>query len=290
MSLTPGRGGGKLCDKYMSHRSTYLLDIHSARPQREISLPPRARHLGVHITGYGNTVRVAEGNCCVQILVFGCNNTVIVEENVSTGCDCRIQLGDESCPVFNSTVHIGKNVRMVQANLFLLESGSGIHIGDDCLISNGVEIWCTDSHAMFSPDGDLRYGRAIHLGKSVWVGMRCLIGKNCEIADGCVVGWGSVVSGKFPVPNCLIAGAPATVRKEGIRWRYDRPDALRREKEELLAVYGDWDAPPPPSLWMKAGLYLKWAYYAAAAACSLHVGQRERRFARAAACRKRLGT
>lgn len=272
----------------MSHRSAPRVCISAHKPQKEISLPRRARHLGLEITGYGNTVRVAEGNFCAQISIFGCNNTVIVEENATTGSDCRVQLGDAGCPVFNSVVHIGKNLRMGAASIFLLESGSSVRIGDDCLLSTEVEVWCTDSHAVFAPNGELRYGREIVLGNKVWVGKRCLIGKNTVIADGCIVGWGSVVSGKFLTPNCIIAGAPAAVRKEGVSWQFRRPDEFRPEKAAELAEFADWNRPGRASLFGRIGLHCRLVYYSLAAALSRRPAAKERLQGKAAAIRERL--
>ena len=272
----------------MSHRSVPRIRITNHKPQKEISLPRKARHLGLEITGYGNTVRVAEGNFCAQISIFGCNNTVIVEENATTGSDCRVQLGDAGCPVFNSVGHIGKNIRMARATIFLLESGSSVRIGDDCMLSTDVEVWCTDSHAVFAPDGSLRYGREIVLGNKVWVGLRSLIGKNTVIADGCIVGWGSVVSGKFLTPNCIIAGSPATVRKEGVSWKHPRPDEFRPEKAAELAEFADWNRPGRSSLFGRIGLRCRLAYYALFSALSRRPASKERLQGKMAAIRERL--
>lgn len=272
----------------MSHRSSPLIRITNHKPQKEITLPRKARHFGLEITGYGNTVRVAEGNFCAQVSIYGCNNTVIVEENATTGNACRVQLGDAGCPVFNCVVHIGKNLRMSSASIFLLESGSSVRIGDNCMLSDNVQVWCTDSHSVFAPNGDLRYGREIVLGNRVWVGLHSLIGKNTVIADGCIVGWGSVVSGKFLTPNCVIAGAPAAVRKEGVSWQFPRPDSFRPEKAAELAEFADWNRPGRPSLLGRIGLRCRLVYYSLSAAFCRRPAAKERLQGKIAAIRERL--
>lgn len=59
---------------------------------------------------------------------------------------------------------------------------------------------------------------SIHIGNHVWVGAYASIMKNVYIADDCIVGWGSVVSGKFDTSNCVLAGNPAKLVRQGITW------------------------------------------------------------------------
>ena len=53
----------------------------------------------------------------------------------------------------------------------------------------------------------------IVIGRDCWIGAGTVILPGTSIAAGTIVGANSVVSGAFSQPRCLIAGAPATVRK-----------------------------------------------------------------------------
>ena len=59
--------------------------------------------------------------------------------------------------------------------------------------------------------------RNITIGDNVWIGTRVVILKGCQIPDGCIIGANSVVTGRYEKPNCIIAGNPARVVKEGYR-------------------------------------------------------------------------
>jgi acetyltransferase-like isoleucine patch superfamily enzyme len=55
------------------------------------------------------------------------------------------------------------------------------------------------------------------------------IGKNTEIGEGSVIGWGSVIpSGKFS-PRSLLAGNPASVKKQDVIWSRERPNHFLSE-------------------------------------------------------------
>ena len=47
--------------------------------------------------------------------------------------------------------------------------------------------------------------------------------KNTTIGNNCVVGTHAVVSGNFDTDNCIIAGVPAKIVKQGINWDRQRP-------------------------------------------------------------------
>ena len=53
--------------------------------------------------------------------------------------------------------------------------------------------------------------------------MNARICKNTLIPDNCIVGISSVVTKKFETKNCVIAGNPAKVVKEDIKWNRMRP-------------------------------------------------------------------
>jgi len=58
----------------------------------------------------------------------------------------------------------------------------------------------------------------IKIGNKVWIGCRTTILKGTAIADGCIVGANSFVSKNFNQKNCMIAGNPARIVKENVKW------------------------------------------------------------------------
>ncbi|GAB6462948.1 hypothetical protein bcgnr5376_14870 [Bacillus cereus] len=89
-----------------------------------------------------------------------------------------------------------------------------VEIGKDCAISWDVTITDTDYHSINN-----RYDTSpVKIGNNVWIGCNATILKGVCIADGAVIAANSVVTRDVP-PNCLVAGVPGEVVKEGIKWR-----------------------------------------------------------------------
>lgn len=216
------------------------IHILSPKPQRVVELPDNAKFLKVEVHGYDNSVCVRATEFDAHIHIFGCNNTVTIEEDCVSYGRSQIWIGDKNTPCFGCKIHIGRGGIYTALDLRLFDRKGEIYIGENCLMSWDVMIWGSDTHALFDAENQLRRGRRVEIGNHVWVGHGCHIGKNTHIADGCVVGWGSVVAGRFEEPNCVIAGNPARVVRRGVRWSRQRPDDFIPEREADLQQYADW--------------------------------------------------
>ncbi len=167
----------------------------------------------------------------VRIEIYGNNNTIhIAEDNYLH--NFKIIIGFPNCPVENCTVTIGKDSSFNQACIQLGESNSRVDIGSGCTFAHGIEVNCTDHHSILDENGELiNIGEAIKIGSKVWVCRDVNIMKNTNIPDGCVVATRSVVTRKFDKENCIIAGAPAKIVKENIRWDRLRPQNYIRKTQ-----------------------------------------------------------
>lgn len=243
-----------------------IVQLFSPKPQRHIDLPETVSYLKADIYGYDNTVCVRSTAFDAHIRIYGCNNTVVIDEDCVSCGRSHIWIGDMNTPCFGCKIHIGRGGSYSSLDLRLQDRDGEISIGEECLMSWDVMIWGSDTHALFDADHQLRRGRRIEIGNHVWVGHGCHIGKNTHIADGCVVGWGSVVSGQFEEPNCVLAGNPARVVRRGITWDRKRPDDFIAERAEDMQRYADWaEGVPttPPSraktVWVLLKLLLLWS-------------------------------
>ena len=167
--------------------------------------------------GIGNKISVPKDSPVI-VRIHGNNNTVIQEDSIYP-CYATIILGRTDAPVDNCTIHIGKNCSMGGLAMKLHDDGTTVTIGDDCMFSINERFWPTDMHTIINENDEVtNIGKYIKIGNHVWLGENATICKNTEIADNCIVGTRSVVAGKFPNPNCVLAGNPARVVKQGVNW------------------------------------------------------------------------
>lgn len=168
----------------------------------------------LQITGNGNQVfldRISVG----YLPQKGINGLLIC---IGGGPDDWID-GTEPRTADRCFLSIGCHTKINGAYFLLQDSGSRVRVGEDTMMSWGIDVWCTDVHTLLDRNGRCyNKGRFIDIGSHVWVGKDVKIGKNTRIADGCVVGWGSIVTKQFVEPHCLLAGVPAKVVKKSIDW------------------------------------------------------------------------
>lgn len=105
------------------------------------------------------------------------------------------------------------------------EDDSTVEIGEHCMCSFDIEINCTDHHSIFDKFGNLaNRGNFVSIGDRVWLCKDVKILKNTNIPSGSIVAQGSVVTKCFEKESCVIAGNPAKIVKEDIRWDRIRPN------------------------------------------------------------------
>lgn len=105
-------------------------------------------------------------------------------------------------------MHIDKTARISYGAKLDKTNPKGIHIGEESYIASGAIVFTHD------------FSRSLH--KDTYIGKRCFIGANAiimcgvKIGDEVIVGSGAIVTKDIP-NNCIVAGNPARILKEGIR-------------------------------------------------------------------------
>ena len=116
-------------------------------------------------------------------------------------------------------IKIGDDVGMSGITIYARDS---ISIGSHCRIGANTKIFDNDFHPV-DPEMRLRSSnqnmsvKPVEIGENVFIGCNSIILKGTKIGDNTTVGAGSVVSGEIPA-NCVVAGNPAKVIKEDIKW------------------------------------------------------------------------
>jgi acetyltransferase-like isoleucine patch superfamily enzyme len=107
-------------------------------------------------------------------------------------------------------MNIDKSARISYSAKLDKTNPQGVYIGEESYIASGAIVFTHD------------FSRGIH--KDTFIGKRCLIGTNAiimcgvTIGDEVVVGSGAVVTKDVP-SNCIVAGNPPKIIKEGIYTR-----------------------------------------------------------------------
>lgn len=152
--------------------------------------------LSVKIYGNNNFLEIKNGACIfgLRIVIRGESCHIIIGENFSENINCMI-----TC--------MGKN--------------NHIQIGNDCMFSENIDIWNTDSHLITDTNNNIiNQNKPIIIGNHVWVGKNSTILKGVIIGDNSIIGMSSVVT-KNVDSNSIYAGNPAQKIKEGINWSRD---------------------------------------------------------------------
>ncbi len=168
-----------------------------------------------------------------KIVLNGTNNKVHIQRphhvrnfSAALSGDASLSIGF-ACTILGMNVAIlapgsvtigGKCSSNVNCHINVNEAAS-IHIGSDCLFGPDVTIACSDAHKVI----DIATGKRINepedirIGDKIWLAARVSVWKGSNIGSGSVVGFGSFVNDQFP-ESVLIAGAPARIIREGVRW------------------------------------------------------------------------
>lgn len=177
------------------------------------------KKVSFHISGDNNTVIVEDFSVLdrVSFYISGSNNRIVI------GAWSRLA-GTEFCVENDgNTICLGQHTKLYgKAELAALE-GTSITIGEDCLFSSDIHFRTSDSHSVLDLEGRrINAAADITLGDHVWISRGVTVMKGACVGAHSILGAGAIVTGKFPEPNCSIAGVPAKILKHGVDWSIHR--------------------------------------------------------------------
>ena len=180
-----------------------------------------------------NSIRIEAPKVSFAMISFG-----VFERSEGLLCvkKCYLSVGDKSSLVFRGRFALSQgsclkvsngatmicgdkvtfNVRARILCSYKVEIGNNVRLGWDCTVKDA------DGHAISDEDGKIiNNARPVIVGSNVWAGAEVALLKGAVIPNGCVVGFRSVVTKKYEQENAIIAGAPAKILKENIKWLSD---------------------------------------------------------------------
>ncbi|MDE5673835.1 MAG: acyltransferase [Muribaculaceae bacterium] len=105
-------------------------------------------------------------------------------------------------------MNIGENCRIAwSAHLDKSINPKGVHIGDN--------VWILRESMILAHDHCRDVRADVVIGNDCVIGIRSIIMPGITIGNQTVIGSGSVVTKSFP-SNCVVAGNPARIIREGI--------------------------------------------------------------------------
>lgn len=148
---------------------------------------------------------------------------------LSSNCCTKLQMGPLTRMVVKGVFCLNEN-----ANIWITQSGvlelyggfanedvtitcaNRVVIGRNAHIAREAVIRDYDGHYIEKPD--YRTSKPVIIGDDVWIGYRAMILKGVTIGNGAIIAANSVVTKDVPA-NSIVAGNPARVIKENIKWR-----------------------------------------------------------------------
>lgn len=161
-----------------------------------VTIGPDCKANGINLSvGRNSVVTIGEGASLANVLIFA---------------------SDRGCVEIGPGTALGAHVR-----LLLHEPGS-ISIGAGCLFSSRVDLTVSDMHSIVDLASGERINAAknVFVGDSVWIGIDAMLLKGASIGPGSIIGARAVVTGEIPA-NCVAAGTPARVVRQGVYWRFE---------------------------------------------------------------------
>jgi acetyltransferase-like isoleucine patch superfamily enzyme len=141
-----------------------------------------------------------------NVIQIGEGGRLEIDGSVTLGPGVRVLVGPHARLKIGDRSYITANSKLIVK--------SDVEIGSGCAISWDVQLMDTDFHHIAA---GARNTQKITIGNDVWIGSRAMILKGVTIGDGAVIAAGAVVT-KDVAPRQVVAGNPARVVKEQVRW------------------------------------------------------------------------
>lgn len=162
-------------------------------------------------------------NCQISnsiISINGTNNSIIIQKGVKLR-NVNIIIRGHNC-----SIKIDKDTTFGGARIINVGSNNSIIIGNNCLFSDKIEIWASDTHAIYDENNNwINCEKPILIGNNVWVGSDVTILKGVTIEDGAVIGMKTVIT-KNVLEKTIVAGNPQREIKKNVTWNLDYPNKI----------------------------------------------------------------
>lgn len=158
-------------------------------------------YIGTNYVGFTNNKDITHINI---------GGKMILHSPYQIGKGCRIDIGKDAVVEIGSGGYINPFTKIIIMN--------GLIIGKNCIVSWDVQFLDEDFHHILYAN-KVPKDKKIIIKDKVWIGCGVKIYQGTTIPNGCVIASDAVVRGVFEKENCIIAGNPAKIIKENIKWQ-----------------------------------------------------------------------
>lgn len=141
------------------------------------------------------------------------DGTIEFEGKASIGSGAQMEVGS------GANLYVGDG--MISSCSGHIVCKGNMHIGKGFLMGWDALLIDTDFHPIedVATHKQKDIQKDVCIGDNVWMAARSVVLKGSKIANGCVIGANSVVAGIYDKENCIIAGNPARIVREGYCWK-----------------------------------------------------------------------
>lgn len=126
---------------------------------------------------------------------------------------------DPLCKMRNCKIKIRGQNNLLKINKYVSLNGVNLEIrGKNCMFSRNINILSSDGHKIYQNSNRINFAKSIIIEDNVWLADNVVLLKGTFISEGSIVGTGTVVTKQFKEKNIIIAGNPAIIVKENIKW------------------------------------------------------------------------
>lgn len=178
----------------------------------------KGKNLRFDIIGNNIEIKIGEGSLLNGTLIYvrGSN------QKIEIGKSCYVGPGELWIEDDGGSIII-HDFTTIQSGHFAVTESCTIELGNDCMLSDDIEIRTGDSHSIIDKETGSRLNPAssVFIESHVWVGAHARILKGSLIHSNSIIANSSVVSMEVP-SHSIAAGVPAKIIKSGIDWKRER--------------------------------------------------------------------
>ena len=191
----------------------------------------------INVYGDNNTIKIHLPIKFVNSYIVIGNDNVNIKNNC-TYCEIGSSKGTLVVHIAMKAGHgqrciIGKETTIGGAFIALTEK-SQCFIGEDCMLSDMIQIYAADGHSILDAETGEVLNRAdtpLIIGNHVWIGNSARLTKNTHIYDNSIVACGAVACKDYKESGVVIAGNPGQIVKKGITWSRLNSYGIQKQKE-----------------------------------------------------------